>query len=157
MIALLIHKHAETKLQKGEIRVDEVFVKLWVQHFVKFINYCICSFLTWYFLKSTLNGQCEHNILERYTFNCPLLLHVSAVFGHCQVYYNKSPSINTTISWDSNIIQYIWPYIYIYILNNITISRYCCVYRRTFIIIYWYNITGWIILHCQVVFTIKVI
>ena len=24
------------------------------------------------------------------------------------IYYNKSPSINTTISWDSNIIQYIW-------------------------------------------------
>ena len=27
----------------------------------------------------------------------------------------KSPSINTTISWDSNIIQYIYIYIYIYI------------------------------------------
>jgi len=31
-------------------------------------------------------------------------------------------------------------------LNNITISRYCCVYWRTFIIIYWYNTTGWIVL-----------
>jgi len=24
------------------------------------------------------------------------------------VHYNKSPSVNTTISWDSNIIEYIW-------------------------------------------------
>ena len=31
--------------------------------------------------------------------------------------------------------------------NNITISRYFCVYWRTFIIIYWYNTTGWIILN----------
>ena len=32
-------------------------------------------------------------------------------------------------------------------MNNITISRYCCVYWRTFIIIFWYNTTGWIILN----------
>jgi hypothetical protein len=77
MIAFLIHKYAETKLQNGERRVNEVFVKLWVQYFVQFINYCIClTFLTWYLLKSILNWQCKHNTLERYTFNCPLLLHV---------------------------------------------------------------------------------
>ena len=33
-----------------------------------------------------------------------------------------------------------------YILTNITISMYCCVYWRTYIIIYWYNTTGWTIL-----------
>ena len=29
--------------------------------------------------------------------------------------YNKSPSINTTISWDSNIIQYIWLHVSAYL------------------------------------------
>jgi len=38
-----------------------------------------------------------------------------------------------------------WPYI----LTNITISRYCCAYWRTCIIIYWYNTTGWTILKCM--------
>ena len=51
-----------------------------------------------------------------------------------RIYYYISPSINTTISWNSNI-------------TNITISRYCCVYWRTYIIIYWYNTTGWTILN----------
>jgi len=32
-------------------------------------------------------------------------------------------------------------------LTNITISRYCCVYWRTYIIIYWYNTTEWTILN----------
>ena len=47
----------------------------------------------------------------------------------------------TTMYWSSNISQYIWPFI----LNNITLSIYCCVYWRTYIIIYWYNTTGWTI------------
>ena len=34
--------------------------------------------------------------------------------------------------------------------DYITISRYCCVYWQTFIIIYWYNITEWIILNLYV-------
>jgi len=32
-------------------------------------------------------------------------------------------------------------------ITNITISRYCCVYWRTYIIIYWYNTTGWTIIN----------
>jgi len=51
MRAFLIHTQAEMKLRKWERSVDEVFVKLWVQHFVKFRNYCIClTFLTSYLL-----------------------------------------------------------------------------------------------------------
>jgi len=34
-------------------------------------------------------------------------------------------------------------------LTNITISRYCCVYWRNYIIIYWYNTTGWTILNTE--------
>jgi len=29
--------------------------------------------------------QCEQNMLEYYTFSCPLRLYVSTVFGYCEV------------------------------------------------------------------------
>ena len=32
------------------------------------------------------------------------------------IYYNKRPSINTTISWDSDIIQYIWLHVSAYLI-----------------------------------------
>jgi len=75
----------------------------------------------------------------------PYSLHNSAqyVLINLHPYYYTSRSINTTISWNSNISQYIWQYI----LNNITISRYCCFLWRTCIIIYIYNTTGWTILN----------
>jgi len=63
-------------------------------------------------------------------------------------YYNKSPSINTTIYWDSNIIEYIWLHVSVYlILSHLQANRLqnSSVYWRTFIIIYWYNTKGWII------------
>ena len=40
------------------------------------------------------------------------------------IYYNKIPSINTTISWDSNIIQYIWLHVSAYlILRHLQANR----------------------------------
>lgn len=43
---------------KRERRGDEVFGKLWVQHFVKFRDYCIClTFLSCYLLTSIPTGS----------------------------------------------------------------------------------------------------
>ena len=38
---------------------------------------------------------------------------------------------------------------------NITISRYCCVYWRTCIIIYWYNTAGWTVLNLWIIVGIR--
>ena len=46
------------------------------------------------------------------------------LYNSSKLYYNKSQSINTTIPWDSNIIQYIWLHVSAYlILSHLQANR----------------------------------